>query len=99
VNADRGTAEFDTPMHACKRHAPIVTGGMMSPTITAWPMVDFYDWCGEHPDFPAYLEGRKKGQVGRLGIGVRYRRPRNARQGKPMTAKDPDPQTQKAPDA
>ncbi len=20
------------------------------------------DWCGEHPDFPAYLEGLKKGQ-------------------------------------
>lgn len=25
-----------------------------------WPVTTEIDWCGEHPDFPAYLEGLKK---------------------------------------
>ena len=48
INADRGAAEFGAVMFGCRRRAPIVTGGMMSHTITAWPMVTNDDWCGEH---------------------------------------------------
>ena len=51
-NADRGTAEFPNAMYACKRRAPIVTGGMHNPTNTAWPMVSKHDWCGEHTPNP-----------------------------------------------
>lgn len=47
-NADRGTAEFSNIMFACKRRAPVATGGMMSPSNTIWPTVDRYDWCGEY---------------------------------------------------
>lgn len=31
----------------CRRHAPIVTGGMHAPTMTIWPWVDQTDWCGD----------------------------------------------------
>lgn len=24
-----------------------------------WPVVDHLDWCGEHPDFPAYIASLK----------------------------------------
>ncbi len=48
VNPDRGTAEFHNIMFACKRRAPVVTGGMMSRSETIWPMVSSADWCGEY---------------------------------------------------
>lgn len=48
VNPDRGTAEFSDIMYRCRRRAPVVTGGMMSNTMTIWPMVSHADWCGEH---------------------------------------------------
>lgn len=47
-NSDRGTAEFHDIMFACKRRAPVVTGGMMSNTMTIWPMIGMADWCGEY---------------------------------------------------
>ena len=47
-NPDRGTAEFHGIMYACKRRAPVVTGGLHCPTMTVWPMVTKDDWCGEH---------------------------------------------------
>lgn len=31
----------------CRRHAPIVTGGMMSSVETVWPNVKPLDWCGD----------------------------------------------------
>lgn len=35
------------PTYKCTRHAPIVTGGMMSPAWTAWPAVGAKDHCGD----------------------------------------------------
>ena len=48
INPDRGSAEFPGVMFACKRRAPVATGGLHSPTMTIWPMVANGDWCGEH---------------------------------------------------
>lgn len=31
----------------CRRHAPIVTGGVHCPTFTAWPTVRADDTCGD----------------------------------------------------
>ena len=33
---------------ACKRHSPLVTGGLHTPMSTIWPSVHKDDWCGEH---------------------------------------------------
>lgn len=48
VNPDRGTAEFGDIMFACKRRAPVATGGLHCPSMTIWPMVSSADWCGEY---------------------------------------------------
>lgn len=32
----------------CKRHAPIVTGGLHGPEQTLWPRTAEEDWCGDH---------------------------------------------------
>ena len=32
---------------SCHRHAPLVTGGMMSSTETVWPSVGPDNWCGD----------------------------------------------------
>jgi hypothetical protein len=43
---------------ACRRHAPRDP----APQGYVWPLTKGQrDWCGEHPDFPAYL-AQKKGQ-------------------------------------
>lgn len=34
--------------YKCTRHAPVVTGGLHAPTMTAWPWVTLADTCGEH---------------------------------------------------
>lgn len=34
--------------YACKRNAPLVTGGLHTPTMTVWPWIRLDDWCGEH---------------------------------------------------
>ena len=31
----------------CRRHAPRVTGGMMSKIVTIWPSVERDEWCGD----------------------------------------------------
>lgn len=40
--------------YKCRRHAPVVTGGLHSQTMTVWPWVRKFDFCGEHSpkDFP-----------------------------------------------
>lgn len=50
VNPDRGTAEFQAIMYACKRRAPVVSGGLHCQTMTIWPTVSKDDFCGEHSD-------------------------------------------------
>jgi hypothetical protein len=32
----------------CRRHAPLITGGLHSPTMTVWPVIRLDDWCGDH---------------------------------------------------
>ncbi len=39
---------LDSLTYACRRNAPVVTGGMMSPTMTVWPWVGAHQWCGQH---------------------------------------------------
>lgn len=34
-------------MYKCQRHAPVVTGGMMTNVSTIWPSVKFDDSCGD----------------------------------------------------
>ena len=51
---------FDPEMMGeCRRNAAgtfIVPDSIPSGDVHAhWPFVDIDDWCGEHPDFPAYL--------------------------------------------
>ncbi|MCP4540131.1 MAG: hypothetical protein GY832_23585 [Chloroflexi bacterium] len=36
----------------CRRHA--------RPSSVSWTRVYIGDWCGDHPDFPAWIESRKK---------------------------------------
>jgi hypothetical protein len=46
----------------CRRLPPVyhlhpVTARLMP----AWPVSGRYDWCGEHPDAPAYVKSRPRG--------------------------------------
>jgi len=34
--------------------------GIADPQEAAWPITTSSDWCGDHPDFPAWLAGREK---------------------------------------
>lgn len=43
---DKNITEFHSH-GACRRRAPIATGGMMSPMSTIWPATDKNAWCGE----------------------------------------------------
>ena len=54
---DHGIKEVNT--FACRRNAPVVTGGMMSSTMTVWPWVRAAQWCGQHELAKAALEGKK----------------------------------------
>jgi hypothetical protein len=40
-------------------HAPSCEELDRNPWWGIWPNVFEHDWCGEHPDFPAYLAARK----------------------------------------
>ena len=57
----------------CKRHAPSPTVTATSEDLwTAWPITDEIHWCGEHPDFPAYIESlREPMMLPSGGYGVR----------------------------
>lgn len=33
---------------ACRRHAPIATGGLHAPTMRVWPWVRLDEWCGDY---------------------------------------------------
>lgn len=56
LNPDRGSAEFGDIMFACKRRAPVATGGLHTPSMTIWPMVCRDDWCGDYSDFRALAQ-------------------------------------------
>jgi hypothetical protein len=47
-NPDRETADFPAIMYACKRRAPVATGGLHCPSMTIWPTVSKDNFCGEH---------------------------------------------------
>lgn len=54
--------EHATGDHYCMRHAPspIQNDEPGDTTFTHWPPIDIEtDWCGEHPNFPAYLASLK----------------------------------------
>ena len=36
----------------CRRHAPLITGGLHSPTMTVWPVIQLHDLCGDHEHEP-----------------------------------------------
>ena len=38
--------------YKCKRRAPVVTGGLHSPTMTVWPAVTLDDRCGDFEPVP-----------------------------------------------
>lgn len=41
----------------CHRNAPVSRFlGKQEPRGTDWPIVTQGEWCGEHPDFPAYVK-------------------------------------------
>ena len=42
-----GDAEISSTHVKCRRHAPVATGGMMSPAWTIWARVKPTDWCGD----------------------------------------------------
>ena len=47
----------------CRRY-PRQTEGMVGRCmVTYWPRSLDSDWCGEHPDFPAYIASLKKRSV------------------------------------
>ena len=35
-------------MGSCRRHAPLVTGGLHTEVSTVWPETKNADWCGDH---------------------------------------------------
>ncbi len=55
----------------CHRRSPgavpeIIGSPLMNASIsdivedeTVWPLTNCYDWCGEHPGFPAYIASLK----------------------------------------
>lgn len=46
--ADHGIAGVDGLTFACRRNAPLVTGGLHAPTMTVWPWIRLDGWCGEY---------------------------------------------------
>jgi hypothetical protein len=45
----------------CRRHTPTIgerIDGIESMVNAEWPYTDYFDWCGEHPDFPACMASR-----------------------------------------
>ena len=46
----------------CRRNAPRLSLGSDGGGYPDHTGVDRAYWCGEHPEFPAYLEQKKKGQ-------------------------------------
>ncbi len=65
----------DVDMAECRRYAPMADqepngtkracarADGISYDSTTWPITGPIDWCGEHPDFPAYLESLKEGRI------------------------------------
>lgn len=47
----------DNIMYDCHRHSPSAKNVNSDPQ---WPVTDGVNWCGEHPDFPAYLAALKQ---------------------------------------
>jgi hypothetical protein len=61
-NATPHEIEEDYPDGACHRFPPKAFGKPVydwdRPLSGFFPEVCWLDWCGEHPDFPAYLASR-----------------------------------------
>lgn len=71
-----GQRRQNDPSHTCHRRAPVAIVMSLQehpasidgeanfwPSETAWPAVDSHDYCGDHPDFPAWIKatrGRSK---------------------------------------
>lgn len=43
----------------CKRRAPAPVLGLVVDFEPYWPTVHHEEWCGEHPDSPAYIRSLK----------------------------------------
>lgn len=39
----------------CRRYPRTYPGRDTNDESSSWPRTDNGDWCGEHPDFPAYI--------------------------------------------
>lgn len=47
----------------CRRFPPTLTRKAEDDyEVGDWRRTADFDWCGEHPDFPAYLESRRRGE-------------------------------------
>lgn len=48
----------------CRRHPPTVIPNtykvlLDDAPLTLWPKTDRSDYCGDHPDFPAYIDATR----------------------------------------
>lgn len=79
-NDDKDPTELTAGL--CRRHSPRPSMGRMLKEepleeFPVWPETFSSEWCGDHPDFPAYLEARARKSVDRSGRGQRA--PRSSR--------------------
>ena len=56
--------DVDTHGGECRRSAPVARMKMPAMNFFAdrlrWPRTTSSEWCGEHPDFPAYIASRRR---------------------------------------
>lgn len=43
-----GRTSAEVHSNCCRRHAPLITGGLHTDAMTVWPKISVDDWCGEY---------------------------------------------------
>ena len=65
---DEAGETVDGKYGLCRRHAPhpiFVNKVVEEEDDTIWPILLSDEWCGEHPDFPEWLESQQKADIKR----------------------------------